>query len=122
MATGANDQRRFLTTGCPVLKTCEVVGKYLHRVNKIIEVLNFGDGSESPKCETNALPHDGTFADARIGYAKLTKFFLQSRETLVYVADLPNVFAKSEHQRISFQCCFETCTKNLATVDNIRGL
>jgi len=69
----------------------------LKSVNKIIQILYFSDRAQSPQCHPDTTAHNAQFADAGVSDPFRAIFFLQPREALIYVSDLPQIFTECQH-------------------------
>ena len=101
MSARADDDRRGLSACCTPVQVCKIVGHDLQRVQHIIEILNFTDGSQAAHGHPNRLPQDRRFPNARIHHAQRAVFFLHPFETLVYIAKEADILTERDHARVT---------------------
>ena len=121
MSTGADDDRRFLSTFGTILHRSDIVAHWLKGVEQVIEVLDFGDGAKASHGGTDAFTDDTPFADAFIGYSQFTIFLLHAGETLVYVANFTYVFTEGEYTGVALEVGIEAGSHHLVTVYDFIG-
>src|SRR3954467_11734806 len=91
VAAGAYNHWAALLSFGAVMKSGRIVTQWLQAIQQVINVLNFGNGSQATHGQANTLSHNGEFPDAGIKNAINTIFCLQAREALVHIADIPQV-------------------------------
>ena len=97
VAACADNDRRSLSADRAPVQAGQVIRHNLQRVQQIIEILDLTDRAEAAHGHADCLAQDGHFADAGVGHAQCAIFFLHSLKTLVHVAQVTDILAKSDH-------------------------
>ena len=94
MAPCANDQRCSLLAYCSKMHSCQVIAQWLQSINEIVQVLNFGDRSQTSHSKADTLSHNRQFANTGIKYSAFSMFCLQPCKSLVHIPDKTEIFPK----------------------------
>ena len=112
VAARADDRRGALLAVGAVERRGEVVRQGRERVDEVVEVLDLGDGAQAPQREPDRLADDGPLADPRVEHALLAVLGLQPGESLVDVADLPDVLPERHHARVALEEAVEEAVEH----------
>src|SRR4051812_16931998 len=89
----ADDDGSLLSTVRAPSKAGQIVRDDLQGVEKIVQILDLGNGPQSSKRHADGLSHDGRFANTGIGDALRPIFFLKVRPALIDSAEQSDVLS-----------------------------